>query len=587
MKSRLLASLLVASCATPLFSAPEPEYPLTEDSKLHEGVPKGEVLKFTFEKSKIFPGTFRDYSIYIPKQYDPAKPACLMVFQDGGGKNYESPAVFDNLIAKKELPVIIGVYVMHGRVKAANPDAALDRFNRSYEYDGLGDNYARFLIDELLPEVETKTSSDGRPIRLSKNATDRGICGSSSGGVASFTAAWERPTAFSRVFTTVGTYVGLRGADEFPTLIRKYEPKPIRVFLQDGSNDNNIYAGDWWMMNQTMERALTWAGYEVNHIWGEGAHNGKHGTAIFPDAMRWLWKDWPKAPENHGSQNRMLGEIVDPASPWELVSEGHKGTEGPAANREGEVFFTEGSASKCWKIGLDGKVSEYIADTQGGDGQSFGPDGRLYSVAGKAQQIIAYDAAGKPQVLAEGFRGNDVTVSADGNAWVTEPGWDGKSPSQIWLLPKNGQPKVVDKGLRFSNGVVLSPDQTLLYVADSRTKWVYSYQVQPDGTLQHKQKYFWLHEPDSADDSGADGLEVDRDGRLYVATRLGIQVCDQAGRVNCILPTPNGRVSNLCFGGAKFDTLYATCGDKVYKRKMKSIGAPNWGAPLKPAAPKL
>jgi len=569
--------------------AAEPEFPLTADSKPHDGVPKGEVLKFTFEKSKIFPGTYRDYAIYVPKQYDPAKPACLMVFQDGSGKNYVSPTVFDNLIAKKELPVIIGVYVMHGRVKAANPDAALDRFNRSYEYDGLGDNYARFLIDELLPDAETKTTPDGRAIRFSKAATDRGICGSSSGGIAAFTAAWERPDSFSRVFTTVGTYVGLRGGDGYPTLIRKFEPKPLRVFLQDGANDNNIYAGDWWMMNQTMERALTWAGYEVSHAWGEGGHNSKHGDAIFPEVMRWLWKDWPKAPENRGSQNRMLGEIVDPASQWELVSEGHKGTEGPAANAKGEVFFIEGGGtSKTFKVGLDGKVSVFLEDNQGGDGQTFGPDGRLVSVASKAQQIIAYDATGKGSKVAEGFRGNDLTVAANGNAWVTEPGWDGKSPSQIWLLPKDGSPaRVVDKGLRFSNGIVLSPDQTLLYVADSRTKWVYSYQVQPDGSLRHKQRYFWIHEPDTADDSGADGLEVDKDGRVYVATRMGIQVCDQAGRVNCILPTPNGKVSNLCFGGANFDTLYATCGDKVFKRKMKSAGVPNWSTPIKPAAPRL
>lgn len=587
MHSRLSPYLVAAGLLLPAVSPAEPDYPVSEDSKPHDGVPKGEVLKFSFEKSKIFPGTYRDYSIYIPKQYDPAKPACLMVFQDGNGKNYEAPTVFDNLIAKNEMPVTIGVFATPGRVKALNPDTALDRFNRSYEYDGLGDNFVRFLTDELLPDVETKTTSDGRPIRLSRNATDGGICGSSSGGVCAFTAAWERPSEFSRVFTTVGTYVGLRGADVYPTLIRKYEPKPIRVFLQDGSNDNNIYAGDWWMENQTMERALTWAGYEVNHAWGEGAHNGKHGTAIFPDVMRWLWKDWPAAPKNAGTKNTMYNDIVLPGADWELVSEGHKFTEGPTANAKGEVFYNDPGTSTAWKVALDGNVTQVSADTHGGDGQNFGPDGRLYTVAGKDQQIVATDANGKTTVVGSGFKGNDLTVNAEGTIWVTEPGWDGKSPSQIWMISKDGQPKVVDKGLRFSNGLVLSPDQSLLYVADSRTKWVYSYQVQPDGTLKHKQKFFWLHQPDNADDSGADGMEVDRDGRLYVATKLGIQVCDQAGRVNCILPTPNGRVSNLAFGGPKFDTLYATCADKVYKRKMKAIGVPNWAAPVKPATPKL
>jgi sugar lactone lactonase YvrE len=145
----------------------------------------------------------------------------------------------------------------------------------------------------------------------------------------------------------------------------------------------------------------------------------------------------------------------------------------------------------------------------------------------------------------------------------------------------------VDTGLKFANGVTLSPDQSLLYVADSRSHWVYSYRVQSDGSLAYKQRYFHLHVPDTADDSGADGMRVDRDGRLYVATRMGIQVCDPAGRVTCILPTPNGKVANLCFGGAHFDTLFATCGDRVFKRRLKVHGANAFQKPLKPAPPRL
>ena len=164
--------------------------------------PRGEVTRYTFDKSKIFPGTTRDYWVYVPKQYDPAKPACVYVNQDG--LQFNAPAVFDELIAKKEMPVVIGVFVMHGRVKAPS-DKALDRFNRSYEYDGLGDAYARFLLEELLPEVEKKTTSDGRPIKLSKDPNDRCIGGSSSGAVCAFTAAWERPDTFRRVFSAIGT----------------------------------------------------------------------------------------------------------------------------------------------------------------------------------------------------------------------------------------------------------------------------------------------------------------------------------------------------------------------------------------------
>jgi sugar lactone lactonase YvrE len=170
--------------------------------------------------------------------------------------------------------------------------------------------------------------------------------------------------------------------------------------------------------------------------------------------------------------------------------------------------------------------------------------------------------------------------------YVTDP-FGTPNNSKVWFISASGDKKVVDSGLKFANGLCLSPDQSLLYVADSRSHWVYSYQVQTDGSLAHKQKYYHLHVPDTADDSGADGMRVDRDGRLYVATRLGLQICDQAGRVNCIVPTPNGKVSNLTFGGENFDTIYATCGDRVYSRRVKVQGANNYEPPIKPAAPRL
>jgi gluconolactonase len=546
-------------------------------------VPKGEVTKYTFDQSKIFPGTTRDYWIYVPKQYDPAKPACVHVNQDG--IQFNAPAVFDQLIAAKEMPVTIGVFVMHGRVKAADSEKALDRFNRSYEYDGLGDNYVRFLLDEILPEVEAKKTSDGRPIRLSKSGNDRSIGGSSSGAICAFTAAWERPDAFSRVFSAIGTYVGLRGGNVYPTLVRKYEPKPIRIFLQDGSNDNNIYGGDWWMANQEMQRALAFAGYEVKHEWGDGGHNGQHATKLFPDAMRWLWKDWPQ-PVKAGLGSPQLQQILIPGEDWQLVADGYRFTEGPAANAKGEVFFNDVPNSKTYKIALDGKVTPFAENTNRANGQAFGPDGRLYAVASGASQIISYDADGKSRTVADGFAGNDMVVRHDGSLFVTNPD-RATNTSQIWHIDPKGEKRVIDKGLIFSNGITLSPDQTLLYVADSRTHWVYSYQIQSDGTLAHKQKYYHLHVPDMAEDAGADGMRTDRDGRLYVATRLGIQVCDQAGRVNCVIPTPNGRVSNLTFGGERFDILYATCGDRVYRRKVKVQGANAFEAPIKPAAPRL
>lgn len=575
---------IAASAVLAQGNQPQETYPPHPDSQPQEGVPKGELMKFTFENSKIFPGTWREYWVYVPAQYSPDKPACVYVNQDG--VQWNAPVVFDNLIHKKEMPITIGVFVMHGRVRAADDKTALDRFNRSFEYDGLGDNYARFLLEELLPEVETKKTSDGRAIRLSKNGNDRAIGGSSSGAIAAFTTAWEKPDAFSRVFSTIGTYVGLRGGHEYSTLIRKYEPKPIRIFLQDGSNDLNIYGGDWWMANQAMERSLSFAGYEVAHVWGEGSHNGRHGTALFPEAMKWLWKDWPAPVKNGTTRNNTLTDILIPGEGWQLVSEGHRFTEGPVANAKGEVFFTDGANNKIFKVGMDGKITEFITNSNRGSGQAFGPDGRLYTVNG-SQQIVAYDTAGKMSVIAEGIRGNDIVVANNGNIYVTEPNVPAIEQSNVWLIKPNGEKKVIDTGIKYANGITLSPDQTLLYVDDYRAHWVYSYQLQADGTPQFKQQYYWLHVPDTVEMSQADGMRVDRDGRLYVATKMGIQVCDQAGRVNAIIPTPNGRISNLSFGGENGDTLFATCGDKVYKRKLKVKGAPAWDAPVRPAPPRL
>jgi gluconolactonase len=587
------ALILALFIAWPVFAQanqPQESYPQSPDSQEQPGVPKGEVLKFTFENSKIFPGTWREYWVYVPAQYAPDKPACVYVNQDGQERlQWRANIVFDNLIHKKEMPVTIGVFVAHGRVRAANPEAALDRFNRSFEYDGLGDNYVRFLLDELLPDVETKKTSDGRPIRLSKNGNDRAIGGSSSGAIGAFTAAWERPDAFSRVFSAIGTYVGLRGGHNYSTLIRKYEPKPIRVFLQDGANDLNIYGGDWWMANQAMERSLAFAGYEVQHVWGEGSHNGQHGGAIFPDAMRWLWKGWPEPVKAGASKNATLDALLIPGEGWQLVSEGHRFTEGPVVNAKGEVFFTDGPNSRIHKIGLDGKITEFAADTKRASGQAFGPDGRLYAVTGE-KKIVAYDiekTGSPPVVIAEGVSANDIVVARNGNVYVTEPNVPADDRSNVVLIKPGGEKKVVDTGLRYANGITLSPDQTLLYVDDYRSHWVYSYQIQPDGSLQYKQQYYWIHVPDTADSSQADGMRVDREGRLYVATRMGVQVCDQAGRVNAIIPTPNGRISNLTFGGENGDTLFATCGDKVYKRKLKVKGANAWDAPIRPAPPRL
>jgi sugar lactone lactonase YvrE/enterochelin esterase-like enzyme len=577
-----LLTALIYCC--PIFAqAPTEQYPIDSASVEHPGVPKGEVLKFTFDQSKIYPGTWREYWVYIPAEYNPGQPACVYVNQDG--IQWKAPTVLDNLIYRKEIPVTIGVFVSPGRIRTSDPAASLDRFNRSYEYDGLGDAYARFLLDELLPEVEKQKTTDGRAIHLSKNGNDRAIGGSSSGAIAAFTAAWERPDAFSRVFSAIGTYVGLRGGDRYPILIRKYEPKPLRIFLQDGSNDHNIYGGDWWKANEMMERALTFAGYEVQHVWGEGGHSGAQGTSLFPAAMRWLWKDWPGTITSGHSKNQMLNDILIPGESWELVGQGYSFTEGTAANAAGDVFFQDIPNGKTYRVGADGNPIPLAIDSKKASGTSFGPDGRRYTCTG-SHEILAYSPTGDVSMVTDNISGNDLVVAHNGNIYVTSP--DGsEKPGKIILVTPKGEKRVVDEGIKFPNGITLTPDQAQLYVTESASHWVWLYTILPDGTLANRQRYGWLHVPDTQENAWPDGLRCDTAGRVYTTSRMGIQVLDQAGRVNAILPVPSGQPSNVCFGGAAFNILYVTCGDKVYRRKLKTRGINPFETPYKPVTPRL
>jgi sugar lactone lactonase YvrE/enterochelin esterase-like enzyme len=537
----------------------------------------GEVIKAEFAASKVYPGTWREYWVYIPAQLDRSKPAPVMVFQDG--IQYGAPAVFDELIAQKAIPPLVGVFVMHGRVKAPSSDAQ-DRMNRSFEYDAVSGDYARFLLDELLPHV-SKTHG----VTLSSDPNDRAIAGNSSGAIAAFTAAWQRPDAFRRVFSAIGTYVGLRGGHEYPVLIRKTEPKPIRVFLEDGRNDLNNYTGSWWIANQDMLAALQYAGYDVRHEWGDGEHNSKHATVLFPDALRWLWRDWPAPVKANptGASRQDVYQVLIPGEDWQLVSEGHRHTDGPAVNAAGEMFFTDPANNRIHKAGADGKVTVFAENTNGANGLMFGPDGRLYAGATRTRQIVAYDPAGKLEVLAEDAPSNDLAVNVKGDLYYSD-----SASKKVWFLPKGGKPRVVDEGIEYPNGVLFSPDQTLLYVSDYAGQLSWTFQIQPDGSLSHKQRYFYVHMPDAATRSGSDGMAVDSEGRVYIATTLGVQVFDQIGKCHAILPPPQvASLSNVEFGGANMDEMYVTNGDKVFKRKTKVKGIVSWRPPIKPPAPRL
>jgi enterochelin esterase-like enzyme len=265
-------------------------YALGPDSLPQEGVPRGALTRHRWASSAVYPGTERDYWLYVPQQYDPSRPACLMVFQDGEqqylGPHIQAPTVFDNLIHQGAMPATIGLFVNPGDRGPGTPIYG-GADNRSFEYDSLGDRYARFLIEELLPEVAARYAITADP-------AGRAICGISSGGICAFTAAWERPDAFGKVVSHCGSFTDIRGGHAYPSLVRRAERRPIRVFLQSGSRDVDVVFGSWPIANQDMAAALAYRGYDYQFVFGEGGHSLRHGGAIFPETLRWLWRDYPR-----------------------------------------------------------------------------------------------------------------------------------------------------------------------------------------------------------------------------------------------------------------------------------------------------
>ena len=305
MRSARLASILCITLFAAISSvsaAPLDDlYQLGPDSAPHDGVPQGKVLgPLTLPSTIAYPDTTRNYWVYVPAQYDPAQPAALMVFQDGHAfvnleGDYRIPYVFDNLIYRREMPVTIGVFINPGRTadqqEATSQEWGDRTNNRRIEYNALDDKYATLIVDELLPTL-------AKDYNLSADPNDRAIAGASSGAICAFTVAWQRPDQFRKVVSTIGSYTNILGGHVYPDLIRESEPKPIRVFLQDGLNDNRGRRRgeydpkwDWFAQNAKMVDALKEKQYDFNYVFGVGTHSNKHGGAVMPEMLRWLWRD--------------------------------------------------------------------------------------------------------------------------------------------------------------------------------------------------------------------------------------------------------------------------------------------------------
>ena len=411
---------------------------------------KSIIIDGKIENSKFYPGTVHEYKVYIPKQYDGTKPACLYLGLDG--ILYNAIAVMDTLIANGEMPVTIGVFVKPGRI---SNDSTVIRYNRSNEFDRIDDTFAKFIETELLPTAASNKLPDGRTIKISSDPNDRAISGASSSGIASFNATFLRPDLFSRIYTTCGTFVSMRGGHEYPALIRKYEPRPMRVYIHDGSKDAwNPLFGHWYEQNLLVASALEFGGYEYKAVWDDGNHSIKNGSRLFPDAMRYLWKDYPARVKAGKSQNNMLQAILIEGENW--------------------VEYT----------GKFPKAAEKTATS---------PDGKIYTETEK------------------------------------------------------------------------------------NSDWLVCYTVDNKGKKSNRQQFYWLHNT-LHQYHDIIGMLYATDGNLFVATKMGIQVCDHNGRVRAILPYPTAdEITSFAFDGN--DLYIKTSNGKSYMRCINATahpaGAPN------------
>lgn len=525
-----------------------------------EDIQPGITKQFSFTQSQIFPGTVRDVTVFIPAQYDSSKPACVYVKTDG--YNPREKVMMETMIATQEMPVTIGVFVRPGELPAPMKGTVARR-NRCYEYDGVSDNNVRFLVEELLPFVAKEYG-----LKLSTDGNDRCISGGSSGGIAAFTAAWHRPDAFSRVYAASGSYVAFRGGHQYPTLVRKFEAKPIRSFHTTATRDMENCAGDWYLIDQEMDKALAFSGYDYQFRIIDGRHVAGY-MENYREAMAYLWKGWPERVKAGPSAPRAQDVLV-PDETWQRLDKdsAYQDIRGQASNAAGEVFFADTGANKIYRIDVEGKAAVFAADAAQSNGVTVGADGEVYAVSSQTGKVMRYDASGKGSVVAEGLRGHSILAMPDGGFYVTVNDDQGGS---VWHLGKDGKKTQVDSGLKQATGLAYRPDQWLLSVADGDSKWAYSYQINADGSLTNKERFFWLHVADWDDDAGAQAVCYAKEGQMFVATRSGVQICADDGPTQVILPLPgNPRVTGVCLGGKELDRLFAFTPTGIWQRKVKT-----------------
>ena len=513
---RALPILFILLCCTAFaqqkHNARTPEDPAKAALPQEE---KGLVMDRTIEKSTIYPNTSRNLQVFVPKQYDGKTPACLVVGLDGN--LFGAITVIDNLIRSGEMPVTIGIFLQPG-VSYDNNGKVL-RYNRSNEFDRTDSRLATFIEQEVIPFVESMVTPDGRKIIISDNPNDRAITGASSSGIAAFTVAWERPDLFSRVYSSVGTFVAMRGGNEYPVLVRKTEPKALRIYLQDGVNDTwNYIFGDWWEQNQLMASALNYAGYEFDCKWDRGTHSIYYGTRAYPDAMRWLWRGWPAPVQAGSTLNETISQLIIASEPWQEVT---PMTAGPDLDTLEMLFATANE-----------DIAKYVK---------------------------------RPHRTLSLHNSDKYITNREGEIFLLKNG--SKKAIRLNTLPASG------------NEIAIYPDGRMLVATEKNSDWLISYLIAPDGTLYAGQQFYWLHNTNNHSHTPYGNITFDTLGNLYIATPMGIQICDQNGRVRGILSLPGAKkeVEAIAFIG---NNLYAKSNGKLYKRRVNNTGHNSWYRPI-------
>jgi len=559
----------------------KPEWKPHVDAVPREDVPHGVVLKMPAWESKLFEHTIRDWAVYVPAQYDPKSPAALMVFQDGmrfanPTGRWRVPVVFDNLIARGEMPPTIAVFLNPGHDQR-KPRRGNKSSNRGFEYDSLGDLYSRFLTEEVLPVVQEKYN-------VSDDPKMRAIGGSSSGGICAFTAAWERPDVFGKVYSSVGSFTNLRGGNAYPGLVRKTEPKPIRVYMADTSGDVDNAFGSWPWANQRMASALQYMGYDLRFDWAEGyAHNADYGGSRFPEAMKWLWRLETHHPEIDTSDDLRgdltLLNLLIPDESWQVVAEDLGFSDAPCSDEKGNFYFSDMKEPAVYRIDANDGTKSLIAK-EAVSGLEFGPDGRLYGCQGSKKRVIAIDTdSGTVDVVADGVVPNDMAISKEGWIFITET----RTQKVTRIDIQTGKSTTVDTGIQRPNGIALSNDGGTLAVSDHGGKYTWTFRVGPDGMLDAKMptmtmrlpidmkgEFKFNQPPPYVSASRGDGMSVDRVGRYYVTSALGVQIFDPTGRMCGVLPKPvaDQPLTSCTIAGKNHDLLYVTNGSTIFRRRL-------------------